>query len=327
MTATKKLKVITLAAVTALLTSCAPAVTPQVGEYAEGVEGIAQTCDTYQTGDAVKLVEATGDFNTQPTVTFPFPISGSGMETNVIIEGNGGLIVGSQRVVMHFAGYNASTGEQFQASEFGSEQYIYQDLIPGNSPDFCGALTGVPVGSRVAVLLSPENVHQGEGIPTLGLGPDDGVVFVFDVIKAFLPKANGTAKSAETGMPTVILAPSGQPGIQIPQSDAPTEFRRTVLIEGKGEKVAVGDNVTLHYTGWTWDGEEFDSSWTRQAPAAFQVTDDGLIEGFVMALDGVAVGSQVIAVIPPELGYGDTAQGSIEPGSTLIFVIDVLGKD
>jgi peptidylprolyl isomerase len=175
--------------------------------------------------------------------------------------------------------------------------------------------------------LSPENVHGGEGIPTLGLGADDGVVFVFDIVRAFLPKANGSSKTAEAGMPTVILAPSGQPGIQIPQSDAPTEFRRTILIEGRGEKVAVGDNVTVHYTGWTWLGEEFDSSWPRQAPAAFDVTTDGLIEGFVQALDGVPVGSQVIAVIPPELGYGDSAQGSIPPGSTLIFVIDVLGKN
>lgn len=326
MTVKKQSKAIALAAASLMLASCAPAVT-QTGEYAEAVAGIAPTCETYKSGDAVDLVEATGEFNSQPTVTFPFPISGTGMETKILIEGNGGLIVGSQRVGMHFAGYNATTGQQFQASEFGSEDYIYQDLIPGNSPDFCGALTGVPVGSRVAVLLSPENVHGGEGIPTLGLGADDGVVFIFDIVRAFLPKANGSSKAAEAGMPTVILAPSGQPGIQIPQSDAPTEFRRTILIEGRGEKVAVGDNVTVHYTGWTWLGEEFDSSWPRQAPAAFDVTTDGLIEGFVQALDGVPVGSQVIAVIPPELGYGDSAQGSIPPGSTLIFVIDVLGKN
>ena len=325
MTLRKINKVTAIATTALLLSSCASAPT-QTGEYADAVAGLSATCETYKTGDAVKLVEASGEFNTQPTVTFPFPISGTGLETSVLIEGSGGLVVGSQRVGMHFAGYNASTGVQFQASEFGSEDYIYQDLIPGNSPDFCGALTGVPVGSRVAILLSPEAVHQGAGIPNLGLAPEDGVVFVFDIVKAFLPRANGDAKPAETGMPTVILAPSGQPGIQIPQTDAPREFRRTILIEGRGEKVAIGDNVTVHYTGWTWLGEEFDSSWPRQAPAAFDVTTDGLIEGFVQALDGVAVGSQVIAVIPPELGYGDSAQGSIPPGSTLIFVIDVLGK-
>ncbi len=88
----------------------------------------------------------------------------------------------------------------------------------------------------------------------------------------------------------------------------------------------IGDNVVLHYTGWTWDGEQFDSSWERQSPATFPITPDGLIEGFVMALDQATVGSRVIAVIPPELGYGDSEQGSIPAGSTLIVVIDVLGK-
>ncbi len=107
MTVKKQSKAIALAAAALLLASCAPAVT-QTGEYAEAVAGIAPTCETYKGGDAVELVEATGEFNSQPTVTFPFPISGTGMETRILIEGNGGLIVGSQRVGMHFAGYNAT---------------------------------------------------------------------------------------------------------------------------------------------------------------------------------------------------------------------------
>jgi peptidylprolyl isomerase len=97
-------------------------------------------------------------------------------------------------------------------------------------------------------------------------------------------------------------------------------------ILGKGEPIAIGDTVVLQYSGWTWEGEQFDSSWERGAPASFTVASEGLIEGFVRALDGATVGSQVIAVIPPELGYGDTAQGAIPAGSTLIFVIDILGK-
>ena len=91
--------------------------------------------------------------------------------------------------------------------------------------------------------------------------------------------------------------------------------------------MAVGDQVIVHYSGWTWEGEQFDSSWDRISPASFTVSSNSLIEGFVQALEGVKIGSQVIAVIPPDLGYGDSAQGSIPAGSTLIFVIDVLGKD
>ena len=230
-------------------------------------------------------------------------------------------------MALHFTGYNASTGKQFQGSEFGTENYIIQDLLVDGLPNFCDALTGVEVGSRVAVLLDAENAHQGQGVESLDIGAEDAIIFVFDVVNAYLQRASGEAKSPEAGLPTVILAPNGQPGIQIPVGDAPTEFKRSVLIEGAGEEVAIGDTVVVHYSGWTWEGAQFDSSWESLAPASFQVSAESVIQGFVQSLEGVKVGSQVVAVIPPELGYGDTAQGSIPAGSTLIFVIDVLGKE
>jgi len=40
------------------------------------------------------------------------------------------------------------------------------------------------------------------------------------------------------------------------------------------------------------------------------------------------VGSRVIIVIPPELGYGPsggTSDGSIGPTDTIVFVVDILG--
>ena len=48
--------------------------------------------------------------------------------------------------------------------------------------------------------------------------------------------------------------------------------------------------------------------------------------GFSRALIDQTVGSRVIAIIPPELGYGEQGSGdSIPPNSTLVFVIDILG--
>lgn len=319
-------KLLAIAAPALLLVGCASVDSEPQG-YAQMSTKLENNCEVFQTGEASELIGATGELGEQPAVSFPYPLSGTGVETKVIIEGSGGAIVGGQRVSLHYAGFNAATGEQFQASDFTTDDYIFQDLVQGNSPDFCKALTGVQVGSRVAVLLDPEAAHDSTGIPALGIGAEDGIVFVFDVLDAFLPRAVGETRAAEAGMPTVILAPQGQPGIQVPSEDAPLEFRRTVLIEGSGEAVEIGDQVVVHYSGWTWEGEQFDSSWDRISPASFTVSSNSLIEGFVQALDGVKVGSQVIAVIPPDLGYGDSSQGSIPPGSTLIFVIDVLGKD
>ena len=310
-----------------LLAGCSAAPAAEPGSYAAMSAGSEAVCETYKGGDAVDQIAVEGAFGEEPTTTFPTPLSGTGIETKVIIAGNGGKIVGNQRVALHFTGYNASTGKQFQGSEFGTENYIIQDLLVDGLPNFCDALTGVEVGSRVAVLLDAENAHQGQGVESLDIGAEDAIIFVFDVVNAYLQRASGEAKSPEAGLPTVILAPNGQPGIQIPVGDAPTEFKRSVLIEGAGEEVAIGDTVVVHYSGWTWEGAQFDSSWESLAPASFQVSAESVIQGFVQSLEGVKVGSQVVAVIPPELGYGDTAQGSIPAGSTLIFVIDVLGKE
>ena len=313
-----------------LLAGCSSATEEQASSepkgYAELSVGLSENCEPYETGSSVEQIEVLGEFGTQPEVSFPTPLSGTGVETQVVIEGDGGVIVGGQRVSLHFIGFNASNGEEIQGSDFAGDNFISQDLIEGATPDFCKALTGVQVGSRVAVLLDSASAHNSIGIPSLGIAEDAGVIFIFDVVNAYLPKANGDARTPETGMPTVITAPSGQPGIQIPASDAPTEFRRTVLIEGGGEPIEIGDTVVLHYSGWTWNGDQFDSSWESGAPATFPITNEGLIEGFVLAVEGATVGSQVIAVMPPELGYGDLAQGSIPAGSTLIFVIDILGK-
>ena len=319
-------KLLALIAPVLLIAGCAAAETEPQG-YAQMSTKLENYCEPFSTGDAADLISAAGELGQQPEVSFPYPLEGTGVETKVIIEGSGGAIVGGQRVSLHYAGFNAATGEQFQASDFTTDDYIFQDLVQGNSPDFCKALTGVQVGSRVAVLLDPEAAHDSAGIPALGIEASDGIIFIFDVVDAFLPRAVGDARAAEAGMPTVILAPQGQPGIQVPAEDAPSEFRRTVLIEGTGEPIEIGDQVVVHYAGWTWEGEQFDNSWDRISPASFTVSSNSLIEGFVQALEGVKVGSQVIAVIPPDLGYGDSAQGSIPPGSTLIFVIDVLGKD
>lgn len=321
-------KIALLAVPLMLLAGCSaePEATGPKG-YVELSVGLSEACESFENGSAVNQIEVQGAFGTTPVVSFPTPLSGTGVQTQIVIEGDGGKVVGGQRVSLHFVGYNAANGEEIQGSEFGTEGFIAQDLIEGGTPDFCRALTGVQVGSRVAVLLDAQSAHNSQGIPSFGIDPDHGVIFIFDVVNAYLPKANGSSKAPESGMPTVITAPNGQPGIQVPASDAPVEFRRTILIEGGGEPIAIGDTVVLHYSGWTWSGEQFDSSWESGAPATFPITNDGLIEGFVMGLEGVTVGSQVVVVIPPELGYGDRAQGQIPAGSTLIFVIDVLGKN
>ena len=83
--------------------------------------------------------------------------------------------------------------------------------------------------------------------------------------------------------------------------------------------------VKLHYEGKTIDGKEFDSSYKRNQPTT--MTPKQTVPGFMAALTHMPVGSKWEVVIPEELAYGaNTNPGSpIEPFSTLIFTIEVLG--
>jgi peptidylprolyl isomerase len=139
---------------------------------------------------------------------------------------------------------------------------------------------------------------------------------------AALTAATGQAQPAQAGFPEITLADNGAPTIKQLSEDAPAEFKLATTIKGAGNVVTLSDLVTVHYSGWVWGGDLFDSSWDRGAPAQFSLQQ--VIPGFTKALEGQTVGSQVIAVIPPSEGYGDQENGSIPANSTLIFVVDIL---
>jgi len=87
--------------------------------------------------------------------------------------------------------------------------------------------------------------------------------------------------------------------------------------------VPEGATVTLQYHGVSWDtGEVFDESWP--SPTALSLAQ--VVPGFAQAIAGQTVGSQVIAVLPPDLAYGQEGEStSALAGQTLVFVIDILG--
>lgn len=80
--------------------------------------------------------------------------------------------------------------------------------------------------------------------------------------------------------------------------------------------------ITVHYTGKTINGKKFDSS-RGGAPVSFRL--DGLIEGWLIALQQMCVGDKWELYLPAERGYGKFSQPGIPGGSTLIFEIELLG--
>ena len=274
----------------------------------------------------MESVSVTGALGEQPVVSFPSPLSAESIQSRVVIAGEGPVFTGRNFVEFEFAGYNGGSGQLIQQTSFDGTQAQSGAFGPGEVPNFCEALAGAKEGSRIVAIIPPDQAHSGEGVPALGVGAADAFIFVFDLKRVFLEKATGDSVAPEAGLPTVVTTPDGVPGITIPKTAAPTELKVAQLIRGSGDLVEEGQLVTLHYSGFLWDSsEKFDSSWDSGQATQFQMQEGALIEGFLSAVIGQPVGSQVIAVIPPALGYGDAGAGSIPPGATLVFVIDILG--
>ncbi len=272
-------------------------------------------------GDATKKVSVTGNFGSKPTVTFDAGLSATETQSEALSTGAGDVVLPGQSISIDAQLYDGATGKLINETAFDGTG---RPTIPVNIEVLGGitkALQCQHVGSRVlAVIGGDETLATNMGLDKTGT-----IVAVFDIVSANLQKANGEPQVVPDGLPRVVLADDGTPGITIPNTAAPTALSVTLLKKGTGAVVAAHANVTVHYTGVVWGGtgEAFDSSWTKGTPADFNV--DGVIPGFRDALVGQAVGSQILVIIPPDQGYGSQATGNIPANSTLVFVIDILG--
>ncbi len=93
--------------------------------------------------------------------------------------------------------------------------------------------------------------------------------------------------------------------------------------EGTGDAVKPGATITIHYTGWTVDGNVFDSSKKTGMPATFPL--GRLIPGWQKGIPGMKPGGIRKLVIPGALGYGPDGSGdNIPPNATLVFEIELV---
>ncbi|PAU87877.1 peptidylprolyl isomerase [Pseudomonas sp. WN033] len=96
--------------------------------------------------------------------------------------------------------------------------------------------------------------------------------------------------------------------------------------DGEGAKPTETDVVTVHYEGRLVDGTVFDSSIRRGEPTQLPV--NGVIPGWVEALQLMEVGDKWKVTIPSELAYGDRSPSPvIPPNSVLVFDMELISID
>ena len=102
-------------------------------------------------------------------------------------------------------------------------------------------------------------------------------------------------------------------------------------VVGTGAVPTKGGAIKAHYAGTLDNGSEFDSSFKRGQPLAFQVGVGQVIKGWDVGILGgegippMKVGGKRKLIIPASMGYGERgAGGVIPPNATLHFDVELV---
>lgn len=258
---------------------------------------------------ALEAVTLTGEAGQEPTFDFEQPFTVSAPVARVVTPGTGATVAEGDLVTVDIAAVSGEDGSTLGGT-YGAEPQQYLATSDNLPPVLLDELVGQQVGARL-LFANPAS--------------DATSLLAVEVVttEAVPDRAEGTAVTPlPEGLPTVTLAEDGAPSIEPLETDPPTELVVQPLIQGAGAAVEAGQTLTVQYSGWLWDGTSFDSSWERGSATTFPLSN--VIQGWQQGLVGQTVGSQVLLIIPPALGYGDQESGSIPANSTLIFVVDIL---
>ena len=270
---------------------------------------------------ALKAVTVAGDAGAEPTVTFTQPFAVSAPVARVTGDGSGEPLVDGQILSMNYIALSGADGSK-QTTTYGAAADHITLGDKSYIPVLNTVLKGQKVGVRFLLALPP-------AAPAAGAKADpkaSSTVMAIEIAsaKAIPKRAEGTAVTPPAGLPTVALAADGTPTITPAKGAAPTTLVVQPLIKGAGAAVTSGQTVTFQYAGVLWDGTAFDSSWKKGSPFTTAIGTGKVIPGWDQGLVGQTIGSQVLLVVPPDLGYGAKASGPIPANSTLVFVVDIL---
>ena len=224
----------------------------------------------------------------------------SGLASRVLVAGTGTEHPAAEDTVeVHYTGWTTD-GEMFDSSvERGATaSFPLNRVIAGWTEGLQLMVTGEKRRFWIPVDLAYQNRP----------GRPAGML-VFDVELVSITKA-----------PEPIAAPDD---VAAPPDDAETTesgLASKVIEAGTGtEHPTAASTVTVHYTGWTTDGEMFDSSVMRGQPASFPL--NGVIAGWTEGLQLMVTGETRRFWIPVDLAYQNRPG---RPAGMLVFDVELI---
>ncbi|KFJ04518.1 FKBP-type peptidyl-prolyl cis-trans isomerase [Bifidobacterium subtile] len=128
------------------------------------------------------MPQVNAEFGAAPEITFPAPEPPAGLKVAEVVEGNGPMVRRGDTVTVNYHGVVwggdapfDSSFDRHQPASFGIGvgQVIkgWDQTVPGHN-----------IGSRLVVSIPPEYGYGSQGMPQAGIGGEDTLVFVIDII-------------------------------------------------------------------------------------------------------------------------------------------------
>ena len=227
-------------------------------------------------------------------------VTESGLASKVLQAGSGDERPASSDIVkVHYTGWTTD-GSMFDSSVVRGEPVglPLDQVIPG----WTEGLQLMVVGEKRRFWIPQKLAYAGQPDRPAGM-------LVFEVELLGLQK-----KPAPPAVPADVAAP--------PQDAEVTKsgLASKVLVAGTGtDHPRRSSQVTVHYSGWTTDGQMFDSSVLRSETATFPL--DRVIAGWTEGLQLMVVGEKRRFWIPEKLAYKGR-EGS--PKGMLVFDVELM---
>jgi peptidylprolyl isomerase len=266
-----------------------------------------------------------GLVGSEPKPTFPKGPAPDFISLIDQIEGIGEIHYEGDPVTIQYVGYDYETHKKFASSWDEGKPFAFTlgkgEVIPGWEE----GLLELEGGDRRELVIPPS---ETQGPFPKGAPKDHAAIFVVDAIPTKTAKAaqsKPTDRSSKASSQSAAAANKSKPKVKVPSGPPPKKLEIKDLEEGSGPVAKPGDEVTVQYVGVNYKtGKQFDASWDRGAPFTFKLGEGAVIEGWEKGIPGMKPGGRRELIIPPELGYGYSRVEGIPPGSTLIFVVDLI---
>ncbi|MFE4698713.1 FKBP-type peptidyl-prolyl cis-trans isomerase [Streptomyces sp. NPDC056738] len=196
------------------------------------------------------------------------------------------------------------------------------------------AVQGQRAGSRVLVVAPPAAAYGTTGSAQLHVTGKDTIVFAVDILNVIGAHATvpGEQHSVSDALPEVHMNKGdGTAALSVPDQAAPKGLVVKRLVDGTGLVVKAGQTLVLQHSTAAWEAARgkdeadlFLSSRADGGPLPVVIGRGNVIAGWDRALVGQRVGSRILVVIPAKLAYGPHPPKGLEPGATVISVLDIL---